>query len=57
MIEAYGERIFTPGRGLVATRVGRYRTPFGIYSGSDHGYIGFPEATAHPLRRLLRTLQ
>ena len=41
VIEAYGERVFTPRRALVATRAGRYRTPFGIYSGSDHGYIGF----------------
>jgi hypothetical protein len=41
IIEAYGERIFTPRRALIAARAGRYRTPFGIYSGSDHGYIGF----------------
>ena len=37
VIEAYGERLFAPGRGVLAIRVGRYRTPFGIYSGSDQG--------------------
>src|SRR5262245_37628230 len=38
LIEAYGERVFDHGHGLLAVRVGRYRTPFGIYSASDHGY-------------------
>ncbi|MES1256280.1 MAG: hypothetical protein ABUS56_11760 [Acidobacteriota bacterium] len=41
IIEAYAERIFTPRGGLVVTRGGRYRTPFGISSASDHGYVGF----------------
>jgi hypothetical protein len=40
-IEAYAERTFQPGRGLVGLRAGRYRTPFGISSGSDHAYYGF----------------
>lgn len=44
VIEAYGERIFQPGNGLVAVRAGRYRTPFGISNGSDHGYTGFLRA-------------
>ena len=44
LIEAYGERTFQPGRGLVGVRLGRYRTPFGIYSASDHAYIGFLRA-------------
>jgi hypothetical protein len=41
VIEAYGERVSTPRHALLALRLGRYRTPFGISSGSDHGYIGF----------------
>ena len=44
MIEAYGERTFQPGRFLVGIRGGRYRTPFGISSGSDHAYNGFLRA-------------
>lgn len=44
VIEAYGERTFLPGRGLFGIRAGRYRTPFGISSGSDHAYNGFPRA-------------
>ena len=44
VIEAYGERTFQPGRGLVGVRLGRYRTPFGISSASDHAYIGFLRA-------------
>jgi hypothetical protein len=44
VIEAYGERMFQPGRGLVGLRMGRYRTPFGISSGSDHAYVGFLRA-------------
>ncbi|MEO8256263.1 MAG: hypothetical protein ABI868_02855 [Acidobacteriota bacterium] len=41
VIETYGERLFTPGRGLVGIRAGRYRTPFGIAGRSDHAYAGF----------------
>ena len=44
LMEAYGERMFQPGRGLVGVRLGRYRTPFGIYSASDHAYVGFLRA-------------
>jgi hypothetical protein len=43
-IEAYGDRMFRPGGALVAIRAGRFRTPFGIYSGSDHAYSGFLRA-------------
>ncbi|HEV3139709.1 MAG TPA: hypothetical protein VGY57_04295 [Vicinamibacterales bacterium] len=41
VIEAYGERIFRPHDALVSVRAGRFRTPFGIYSASDQGYVGF----------------
>lgn len=44
VIEAYGERTFLPGRGLFGVKAGRYRTPFGISSGSDHAYLGFLRA-------------
>jgi hypothetical protein len=44
IIEAYGERLFAPGHGVLAIRLGRYRTPFGIYSASDHAYNGFLRA-------------
>jgi hypothetical protein len=44
VMETYGERLFAPGRGLLAVRAGRYRTPFGISSGSDHAYLGFLRA-------------
>jgi hypothetical protein len=44
LIEAYGERIFKPGAGLVGLRAGRFRTPFGIYNQSDHAYSGFLRA-------------
>jgi hypothetical protein len=44
VIEAYGERLFRPRNAVVAVRAGRYRTPFGISNGSDHGYIGFLRA-------------
>ena len=36
VIEAYGERTFRPRAGLVGVRVGRFRTPFGISTRSDH---------------------
>ena len=41
IIEAYAERMFRPRRALVGVRAGRFRTPFGIYSASDHAYSGF----------------
>ncbi len=41
MMEAYSERLFTPGGGLVGVRAGRYRSPFGIYGRSDNAYTGF----------------
>jgi len=44
VIEAYGERTFLPGRALFGVKAGRYRTPFGISSGSDHAYMGFLRA-------------
>jgi len=44
VIEAYGERLFRPGNAILAVRAGRYRTPFGISSGSDHAYTGFLRA-------------
>jgi len=44
VVESYGERIFTPQGSLLAVRAGRYRTPFGISSGSDHAYTGFLRA-------------
>jgi hypothetical protein len=44
VIEAYGERLFRPTTALVSVRAGRYRTPFGISAGSDHGYSGFLRA-------------
>ena len=44
VIEAYAERLFTPGRTLVGIRAGRYRTPFGISNRSDHAYAGFIRA-------------
>lgn len=44
VIEAYGERMFHPSGALVAVRAGRFRTPFGISSASDHAYSGFLRA-------------
>jgi hypothetical protein len=41
VIEAYAERMFRPGGGLVSLRGGRFRPPFGIYNASDHAYTGF----------------
>jgi hypothetical protein len=41
VIETYGERLFTPRKGLVGIRAGRYRTPFGISGRSDYAYSGF----------------
>ena len=44
VIEAFGERTFRPGGGLVSVRAGRFRTPFGISTRSDHAYAGFMRA-------------
>lgn len=44
LMDVYGERVFRPGAGLVAVRVGRFRTPFGISAASDHAYSGFLRA-------------
>jgi hypothetical protein len=44
VIEAYGDRMFRRGKSLVAVKAGRFRTPFGIYNGSDHAYSGFLRA-------------
>jgi hypothetical protein len=41
LMEIYGERSFRPRGALLGVRVGRFRTPFGIYSRSDYGYSGF----------------
>jgi hypothetical protein len=43
-MEVFVEKTMTGERFLVGTRVGRYRTPFGIYNRSDHGYTGFLRA-------------
>jgi hypothetical protein len=43
-IEAYGERLFRPGKAIVGLRAGRYRTPFGIHTRGDHAYGGFLRA-------------
>ncbi|MEZ5288170.1 MAG: hypothetical protein R2712_25905 [Vicinamibacterales bacterium] len=40
VIEAYAEWVGGRG-GLRAIRAGRYRTPFGLSSASDHAYLGF----------------
>ena len=44
LMEAYAERTFQPGGSLISMRGGRFRTPFGISSGSDHAYSGFLRA-------------
>jgi hypothetical protein len=43
-VEAFGERTFRPGAGLVGVRAGRYRTPFGISGRGDYAYSGFLRA-------------
>lgn len=44
-IETYVERLsHSAGGSLVGVRIGRYRTPFGMYSRSDHAYTGFSRA-------------
>ena len=44
VIETYGERTFRPGQSLISARAGRFRTPFGISTRSDHAYSGFLRA-------------
>ena len=44
IMDAYAERTFQAQRFLGGVRAGRFRTPFGIYGGSDHGYGGFVRA-------------
>jgi hypothetical protein len=44
IMEVYGERTFRGERLLGGVRAGRFRTPFGIYGGADHGYGGFIRA-------------
>lgn len=43
-METYIEKNFKIGRYLGATRLGRFRTPFGIYGRGDHAYTGFLRA-------------
>jgi hypothetical protein len=43
-MEIFGEKTVTHSGFLIGTRVGRYRTPFGISGRSDHGYTGFLRA-------------
>jgi hypothetical protein len=43
-MEAYAERLLKSGRFVGSVRAGRFRTPFGIYSASDHAYTGFLRA-------------
>src|SRR5688572_9970314 len=40
-IETYAEWFADTPRALAVVRVGRYRTPFGISTASDHAYNGF----------------
>lgn len=40
-MEMYAENTFQSGPYIIGTRAGRFRTPFGIYSRSDHAYNGF----------------
>jgi len=43
-MEAYVEKMTHPGGRLFGVRLGRYRTPFGIYGRSEHAYNGFLRA-------------
>jgi hypothetical protein len=42
--EAYAERTFQFGSGLLGVRAGQFRTPFGISSRSDYAYSGYLRA-------------
>jgi hypothetical protein len=44
LLELKLEKTEIKGDRLLGVRLGRYRTPFGIYSGSDQGYTGFLRA-------------
>jgi len=44
LLELKLEKTQIQGQRLLGMRLGRYRTPFGIYSGSDQGYMGFLRA-------------
>ena len=44
IIEAYAERMFRPGGRILGLKAGRYRTPFGISTGSDYAYSGLLRA-------------
>src|SRR5262249_32310055 len=48
LLELNVEKTEIADKRLLGVRLGRYRTPFGIYSGSDQGYMGFLRA---PLMR------
>ena len=43
-MEAYVERTEVSDGWLIGARIGRYRTPFGIYDRSDYGYTGLVRA-------------
>ena len=43
-IELYGEKTIVSGPYIAGVRVGRYRTPFGIYGRGDHAYNGILRA-------------
>jgi len=43
-MEVFAEKTIAREGVLLGTRLGRYRTPFGLYSRSDHGYAGFLRA-------------
>lgn len=43
-MEMYAEKMFRRGGYVAGVRVGRYRTPFGIYGRGDHAYSGFLRA-------------
>jgi hypothetical protein len=44
LLELKVERTHIKGERLLGIRLGRYRTPFGIYSAGDQGYVGFSRA-------------
>lgn len=44
LLELKVEKTRIDDQRLLGVRLGRYRTPFGIYSGSDQGYTGFLRA-------------
>jgi hypothetical protein len=41
LMEGYAEYFAPRGWAIRSVRAGRYRTPFGIWSASDHAYVGF----------------